>query len=90
MLFRSNQALRFGDTQVYNVFNSSLVGYTRSFEDETLVVLVNLYNGDLEGQDREGILQNMEILSSYESFEYRDDATFTLGPRGYVIARLIP
>ena len=89
-LRHNNQALRFGDTQVYNVFNSSLVGYTRSYEDETLVVLVNLYNGELEGQDREGILQNIEILSSYESFEYHDDATFTLGPRGYVIARLIP
>ena len=66
------------------------MGYTRSFKNETIVVLVNLYHSALEGQDREGILKNLEILSSYESFEYHDDATFTLGPRGYVIARLLP
>lgn len=89
-LRHNSQTLRFGNTQVYNVFNSSLVGYTRSYKNETIVVLVNLHHSAIEGQDREGILKNMEILSSYESFKYHDDATFTLGPRGYVIARLLP
>jgi alpha-amylase len=89
-LRHNTPALRFGNTEVFSVFNSSIVAYTRQYEGETIVILVNLYNGELEGQDRDGILKDLEILSSYESYKMFDDNTFTLGPRGYVIGRLKP
>ena len=89
-LRHATPALRFGSTEVISMFNSSIVAYTREFEGEKVIVLVNLYNGTLEGQDRDGILQDLEILSSYESFNMLENNVFTLGPRGYVIGRLKP
>lgn len=82
--------LRFGTTDVFNVLNTSIVGYTRSVDDETVVVLVNLHNGRMVGQDRDSRLEGLEILLSHEDFERLDDQRFAMGPRGFVIGRLKP
>ncbi|MBS3986827.1 MAG: hypothetical protein KGZ38_02615 [Erysipelothrix sp.] len=89
-LRHNSSALRHGSTEVFSVFNSSLVAYSRTSDDEQMVVLVNVYNGPISGEDREGRLSNIDIVSSYGDFTYNEDGTFRLGARGYVIGRVQP
>ena len=86
-LRKNNDALRFGTTTPVSFANSSILAYERAYENDTILVIMNLYFDEIPGTYDAETLSNMEIL--FQLGDHRIDAeNIAISARGIIIARI--